>query len=84
MFVRKVKRKTTRNIAVQIVRNDRTKEGKVRQKIVRHMDTAPEGPALDELLHVAECERLRIEEDRQPSPRIIHDDSESPGICAKD
>ena len=32
MFVRKVKRKTTRNIAVQIVRNDRTKEGKVRRK----------------------------------------------------
>ena len=54
MFVRKVKRQTTRNIAVQIVRNDRTKEGKVRQKIVRHMDTAPEGPALDELLRVAE------------------------------
>jgi len=67
MFVRKVKRKTTRNIAVQIVRNDRTKEGKVRQKIVRHMGTAPEGPALDELLRVAERERLRIEEDRQPS-----------------
>ena len=56
----------------------------MRQKIVRHVDTAPEGPALDELLRVAECERLRIEEDRQPSPRIIHDDSESPGICAKD
>ena len=30
MFVRKLKRKTTQNIAVQIVRNDRTKDGKVR------------------------------------------------------
>ncbi len=37
MFVRKLKRKTTQNIAVQIVRNDRTKDGKVRQRIVRYI-----------------------------------------------
>ncbi|MXZ04394.1 MAG: hypothetical protein F4Y90_02540, partial [Rhodothermaceae bacterium] len=67
MFVRKLKRKTTQNIAVQIVRNDRTKDGKVRQKIVRHMGTAPEGPALEALLHIAEQERLRIEERVQPT-----------------
>lgn len=67
MFVRKLKRKTTQNIAVQIVRNDRTKEGKVRQKIVRHMGTAPEGPALEALLHIAEQERLRIEENVRPT-----------------
>ena len=67
LFVRKLKRKTTRNIAVQIVRTERTKAGKVRQKIVRHMGTAPEGPVLDALVQIAERERLRIEEDRQPS-----------------
>lgn len=67
MFVRKLKRKTTQNIAVQIVRNDRTQDGKVRQKIVRHMGTAPEGPALEALLHIAERERRRIEEETQPS-----------------
>ena len=67
MFVRKLKRKTTQNIAVQIVRNDRTKDGKVRQKIVRHMGTAPEGPAFEALLHIAEQERLRIEERVQPT-----------------
>ena len=67
MFVRKLKRKTTKNIAVQIVRNHRTKDGKVRQKIVRHMGTAPEGPALESLLHVAEVERRRIQEELQPS-----------------
>ncbi len=67
MFVRKLKRKTTQNIAVQIVRNDRTKDGKVRQRIVRYMGTAPEGPALEALLHIAEQERLRIEEESKPS-----------------
>ncbi|MDE2833852.1 MAG: hypothetical protein OXM02_04960 [Bacteroidota bacterium] len=49
------------------MRTERSKEGKVRQKIVRHMGTAPKGPALDELMRIAERERLRIEEDRQPS-----------------
>ncbi len=67
MFVRKLKRKTTQNIAVQIVRNDRTKDGKVRQRIMRYMGTAPEGPALEALLHIAEQERLRIEEESKPS-----------------
>ena len=67
MFVRKFERRTTRNIAIQIVRNDRTKEGRMRRKIVHHMGTAPEGPALDELLRAAKRERLRIEEDRHPS-----------------
>ncbi len=54
MFVRKLKRKTTQNIAVQIVRNDRTKDGKVRQRIVRYMGMAPKGLALEALLHIAE------------------------------
>ncbi len=34
--------------------NDRTKDGKVRQRIVRYIGTAPEGLALDTLLHIAE------------------------------
>ncbi len=76
MFVPKLKRKTAHDIAVQIVRNHRTKDGKVRQRIVRYMGTAPEDPALEALLHIAEQERLRIEEDVQlslfPSEHSAH------------
>ncbi len=49
------------------MRNDRKKDGKVRQRIVRYMGTVPEDPALDAPLHIAEQERLRIEEDVQTS-----------------
>ncbi len=59
MFVRKLKQKMTQNIAVQIVRNDRTKDGKVWQRSVRHMGTAAEVEALDALLHIAEQKRLQ-------------------------
>ena len=43
MFVRTIKRKNShRNIAVQIVESDK---GQPRQRILRHMGTAPEGEA---------------------------------------
>ena len=67
MFVRKLKRKTTRNIAVQIVRSYRNSDGQVRQRIVRHMGTAPEGSALEALVVFAELERRKLEEAEQPS-----------------
>ena len=46
MFVRTLRRKTTKNVTVQIVYGYRNTEGKPRLKIVRHMGSAPEGMAL--------------------------------------
>ncbi len=67
MWVRELKRKTTKNVAVQIVRNYRNDQGKPRLKIVRHMGSAPEGPALEALVRVATLELHRLKEEAQPS-----------------
>ena len=40
-FVRTLKRKTTKNVSVQIVYGYRNAEGKPRLKIVRHMGALP-------------------------------------------
>ena len=66
MFVRKVKRGTTRNVSVQIVESYRVPGKGPRQRIVRHMGSAPEGPQLDALIRLAHRARLQIEEERQP------------------
>ena len=67
MFVRTLRRKTTKNVSVQIVYGYRNAEGKPRLKIVRHMGSAPEGMALEALLGVAELEMRRLQEEKQPS-----------------
>lgn len=67
MFVRQVKRQTTGNISVQIVRSYRNAKGEPRQKIVRHMGSAPPGEPLEALLRAAEVEKKRLAESMQPS-----------------
>ena len=67
MFVRTIKRSTTRNIAVQIVESYRNDHGQPRQRIVRHMGSVPAGRALDELRRLAQLELLKLHEDRQPT-----------------
>ena len=66
MFVRKVRRSTTQNIAVQIVESYRVPGKGPRQRIVRHMGSAPEGPLLEALIRLAGRARLQIQEERQP------------------
>ena len=65
MFVRSVYRRTTANVAIQIVENYRVGK-KVRQRILRHMGSAPKGPALEALRREAEHEIQRLKENRQP------------------
>ena len=67
MFVRQVRRQTTGNISVQIVRSYRNAKGEPRQKIVRHMGSAPPGEPLEALLRAAEVEKKRLAESMQPS-----------------
>ncbi len=67
MYVRQVKRQSTVNISVQIVRSYRNSKGQPRQKIVRHMGSAPPGEPLEALLRAAEVERKRLAESMQPS-----------------
>ena len=62
MFVRKVKRQTTKNISVQIAH--RNAQGQPRQKIVRHRGSA--GEIFRALLRLAEVEKQRREEEVQP------------------
>ena len=62
MFVRTIQRKSShRNIAVQIVESYRNDKGQPRQRILRHMGTAPEGEALEQLKRIAhsEMEKMR-------------------------
>ena len=67
MYVRQVKRQSTANISVQIVRSYRNSKGQPRQKIVRHMGSAPPGEPLEALLRAAEVEKKRLAESIQPS-----------------
>ena len=67
MWIRKIRRKTTRNIGVQIIESYRDKKGKPRQRIVRWMGSVPEGVMLDNLLKLAQCEMRRIQEERKPT-----------------
>ena len=62
MFVRTIQRKSShRNIAVQIVESYRNDKGQPRQRILRHIGTAPEGEVLEQLKLLAhsEMEKMR-------------------------
>ena len=62
MFVRTIQRKSShRNITVQIVESYRNDKGQPRQRILRHVGTAPEGEALEQLKLLAhsEMEKMR-------------------------
>ena len=62
MFVRTIQRKSShRNIAVQIVESYRNDKGQPRQRILRHIGTAPDGEALEQLKLLAhsEMEKMR-------------------------
>ena len=63
MFIRPVHRKTTANVAIQIVESYRV-GNKVRQRILRHMGSAPKGVALEQLRREAELEMQRLKENR--------------------
>ena len=67
MFVRQIRRRHTPNIVVQIVESYRNEHRQPRQRLIRSMGSAPEGPALEELLRVAEYEKVRLLEQRQPA-----------------
>ena len=61
MFVRTIKRKSShRNIAVQIVESYRNDKGQPRQRILRHMGTAPEGEPLEQLKRIANSEMEKM------------------------
>ena len=60
MFVRTIQRKSShRNVAVQIVESYRNDKGQPRQRILRHMGTAPEGEVLEQLKRIANSEMGR-------------------------
>ncbi len=66
MWVRKLKRKTTKNIAVQIVQNYRNRKGQSRIRIIQHMGSVrPE--AVDSLVKLAKLELAKLQEARKPS-----------------
>ena len=66
MFVRTKTTKNSTKTAVQIVESYR-QDGKVRQRIVRHMGYALTDKELQELREVAEHEKTRLEHQDQPS-----------------
>ncbi len=67
MFVRTLRRKTTQNVSVQIVESTRVPGKGPRQRIIKHMGAAPEGPLLDALVRLAHRAKLRLLEERQPT-----------------
>lgn len=67
MWIRELRRNTTKNVAVQIVRNYRNDQGKPCLEIVRHMGSVPEGDTLEALVRLAAQEMVRIQEGIQPS-----------------
>ncbi|PHS41416.1 MAG: hypothetical protein COB07_02800 [Sulfurovum sp.] len=64
MFIRIKKSKNSPKSSVQIVESKRV-DGKVKQKIVKHMGTALEGEELDSLRALAESVKLSIEQSGQ-------------------
>ena len=67
MFVRTLRRNTTKNVAVKIVENYRNKSGQHRQRIIRHMGSVPDGKPLEALVQLARLEMVRIQEQTKPS-----------------
>ncbi len=66
MFVRTVPQRKTGHRAVQVVESYRNQEGKPRQRVIAYLGCVPPGPALDELLRLAE---LRKAEEMERSRR---------------
>ncbi len=66
MFIRELKRKTTKNIAVQIVESYRNQAGKPRIRMIRHMGSV-HPDAVDGLVKIAYLELARIQEARHPT-----------------
>jgi transposase len=64
MFIRIKKSKNSPKCSVQIVESKRV-DGKVKQKIVKHLGTALEGEELDSLKALAESVKLSMEESGQ-------------------
>ena len=80
MFIRIKKSKNSPKCSVQIVESKRV-DGKVKQKIVKHMGTAMEGEALESLKALAESVKLRMEQSEQlplfDEPVSVSDTKES-------
>jgi len=73
MFIRIKKSKNSPKCSVQIVESKRV-DGKVKQKIIKHMGTATEGEALESLKALAESVKLSIEQTGQ-LPLYMDDDT---------
>ena len=67
MWVRKLVRKTTRNVCVQIIQNYRDRKGNSRQRVVRTVGSVPPGPMVQNLVRLAEREIVRLQEKKRPS-----------------
>ena len=82
MFIRIKKSKNSPKCSVQIVESKRV-DGKVKQKIVKHMGTAMEGEALESLKALAESVKLRMEQSGQlalyDEPVSVSETKESSG-----
>jgi len=76
MFIRIKKSKNSPKCSVQIVESKRV-DGKVKQKIVKHMGTALEGEELESLKALAESVKLSIEQSGQ-LPLFADDEPVSP------
>ena len=67
MYVRQIPQRKTGNVAVQVVKSFRNEEGKPRQKVLRYLGCVPPGPALDELLRLAEiAKQEELGKERRP------------------
>ena len=67
MYVRQIPQRKTGNVAVQVVQSFRNEEGKPRQKVLRYLGCVPPGPALDELLRLAEiAKQEELGKERRP------------------
>lgn len=76
MFIRIKKSKNSPKCSVQIVESKRV-DGKVKQKIVKHMGTALEGEELESLKALAESVKLSMEQSGQ-LPLFVDDEPVSP------
>lgn len=57
MYVRTVPQRKTGHRAVQVVESYRNEEGQPRQRVIAYLGCVPPGPALDELLRLAELRK---------------------------
>ncbi len=74
MFVRTVPQRKTGHRAVQVVESYRNEQGRPRQRILHYVGCVPEGPALDELLRLAELIKAQLQHKRRPAlfpPEVI-------------